>query len=53
MEFKKQYLSLGHFRSKNGPIEPNRYWQRAPRKRCQVCGRRIRGKNHDLGHTRR
>jgi hypothetical protein len=37
-------------RSVNGPINPNTYWRRQPRKRCSQCGRRIRGPNHAAGH---
>lgn len=34
----------------SGPVDPNHYWARTPRKRCAECGRRIRGKNHKKGH---
>jgi hypothetical protein len=37
-------------RSDTGPVDPNHYWARAPRKRCPQCGRKIRGPNHKLGH---
>ena len=41
---------LKRLRSELGPIDPNRYWGRAPRKRCPQCGRKIRGSSHSVGH---
>lgn len=41
---------LKQLRSVNGPVNPNVYWGRKPRKRCPQCGRRIRGRNHDAHH---
>ena len=45
-----RYKGLKLLRSGYGPIEPNHYWRRALRKRCSVCGRKIRTKNHNAGH---
>lgn len=33
-----------------GPVDPNKYWKRAARKKCSTCGRKIRGPNHVAGH---
>jgi len=41
---------LKQLRSGTGPVDPNKYWQRKPREKCKVCGKRIRGPNHDVGH---
>lgn len=46
----KTHHGLKYLRSADGPVDPNAYWHRAPRKRCSVCGKKIRGSKHDKGH---
>lgn len=47
---RKQQFGLKNLRSDLGPRDPNVYWRRKPRVKCPKCGRRIRGKNHNVGH---
>lgn len=46
-------MGLKKLRSGHGPVDPNLYWGREPRKRCPKCRRKIRGQNHDAHHRQR
>jgi hypothetical protein len=46
----KAHYGLKFLRSTGGPVDPNVYWRRTTRKRCSVCGKKIRGSKHDARH---
>lgn len=46
----KTLKGLKRLQSDNGPVNPNVYWHRPARPKCTVCGRKIRGTNHQKGH---